>query len=59
MPGKLYPGDVEVTRHVAVGIDGVNSHSHTVVILVSFRSAINSRLEPTRFESLRKFPGKR
>ena len=47
MLGKLYPGDIEMTRHVAVGIDGVNSHSHTVVILVSFRSAINSRLEPT------------
>lgn len=43
-----------MTRHVAVGIDGLNSQSHTVVILVSLWLATTSRLEPTDFENFRR-----
>lgn len=54
MPAKLKPGDVDVTLQVAVGIDGVNSHFHTVVILILLSSATKSILESLDFEYVRR-----
>ena len=43
-----------MTRQVAVGIDGVNSHFHTVVILILLSSATKSVLEPLDIEYVRR-----